>query len=146
MRSDRSVSSCVHLGEAVPYPAKDALFKPLGFLQKVKYRGAVGKQTAITVVVLIVLGIALLSVWGQTEAVYFIVATVVFVFLSALFAIHKTLAKHPELALLDGLELVEYKKLDIAAKNMRRIPDTIDAADPQPALLEAADDSEETEH
>lgn len=87
--------------------------KPLEFLQKVKYGGAVGKLTVLSVVALIVLAVALLSAWGNVEAVYVIVGVVFLVFGVAHFSIHKTLQKHPELALLDGTELVAYRKMEI---------------------------------
>ncbi len=104
-------------------PEKQLPFsKPLEFLQKVKYGGAVGKQAVIAVVALIVLGIAILSLWGQMTAVLAIVIVVFAVFVISLASIHKTLQKHPELALMDGTEIIAYKKLEMTAKSMKIEP------------------------
>jgi hypothetical protein len=100
--------------------------KPLEFLHKVKYGGAVGKKTAITVVVLIVLAIALLVCWRleMKTGVYLSLGLLIVVFIYALNSIDKTLEKHPQLAVLDGSEFVQYRKmeLEMAAKGILELP------------------------
>jgi hypothetical protein len=59
---------------------------------------------------------------GLKEAVYGALALVVVIFFGAMRSIDKTLEKHPELALMDGTEYVDYKKIEYAAKNMPEPP------------------------
>lgn len=90
------------------------------FLHKVKYGGAVGKKTVITVVVLIVLAIALLMLWplrGPVWAVLLIVGAAVLIFFGSLSSIDKTLVAHPELALMDGTEILALRKAEMATKS-----------------------------
>lgn len=100
--------------------ALSAFSKPLEFLQKVKYGGAVGKQTVIAVVALIALTVAMLSMWEQVSAVYVIVGAVVLVVCVSFFSIHKTLEKYHEEAMLEGKDLKEHwgKKMEMAAKQL----------------------------
>ena len=105
----------------MPSDQKNPSFKlPLEFLQKVKYGGAVGKQTVITVVAMIVIALALGSVWGNVAAVYVLVAVLVIIFFGALASIHKTLKDSPGLAMLEGSELVAYRKVELATKEQVR--------------------------
>jgi hypothetical protein len=114
--------------------------KSLEFLHKVKYGGAVGKKAAITNVALIVLAIALVAVWGKVYAVLLIALGVLIVFGGSLKSIDKTLEKHPELALLDGTEMVAMKKLEMAAKNVPILPEAPLILDPEApeGLIEAS--------
>jgi hypothetical protein len=106
----------------------------------VKYGGAVGKKSVIAVVALIVIGIAFpVAGWmGLKEAIYAALALVVLIFFGAMKSIDSTLEKHPELALMDGMEIVAYKKVEMAAKNLPSIAETPRIADPNPPLLRLA--------
>ena len=79
---------------------------PLEFLHKVKYGGAVGKLTAIAVAAVVVCGIAMVCGWGNQTVILTAIGAVLVVVFGAFFEIRQTLEKHPELALLDGTELV----------------------------------------
>ena len=107
-------------------------FPKMEFLQRVKYGGAVGKKTAIAIVALTVLGVAIAGVVAfalriPVESILWIVVILasilglaslaVLVFKQALESIDTTLKDHPELALMDGAEFVNLKKAEIAAKN-----------------------------
>jgi hypothetical protein len=107
------------------------------FLQKVKYGGAVGKKTAITIVVLTVLGVAITGVISfairiRPESVLLVAAILVavvalawfavFVFKHALGSIDTTLKNHPELALMDGAEIVKLREVEMAAKHITILP------------------------
>lgn len=110
--------------------------KPLEFLHKVKYGGAVGKQIVAVVVALLVLGVVSISLWGQITAAYLVVPAVIIVLFGGLFSVHRTLDKGPSLAILEGSEYVEYSKVELAAKNMPIIPPTPAIPDPKaPAML-----------
>jgi hypothetical protein len=108
--------------------------KPLEFLHKVKYGGAVGKKTVITVVALIVLAIGIVSIAalrGSVVSILLLAMLAVGVFVWALASIDRTLVKHPELALLDGTEFVALRKAEMAAaKNMKVVDITPAIPDP----------------
>jgi hypothetical protein len=109
----------------MPLEQKNAPFKlPLEFLQKVKYGGAVGKQTVITVVAMIVLAVAFGAVWGNVSAVYILVVALLVIFFGSLASIHKTLKDSPSLAMLEGSELVAYRKVELATKERGPLPET----------------------
>jgi len=111
--------------------------KPLEFLQKVKYGGAVGKLAVITVVALIVVAVGLVSAWNN-QAVHLAGFGLVFLIVVMAFVwISKTLKQHPELALLDGTEYVTLQKIQLAAKNQPMIPDSPTISDPTPPLIDA---------
>ncbi len=67
-----------------PDQQKSLLKLPLEFLQKVKYGGAVGKLTVITVVAMIVLAVAIGAVWGNILAICAMAAMVVVVFFGSM--------------------------------------------------------------
>jgi hypothetical protein len=106
-----------------PDQKKPPFALPLEFLQKVKYGGAVGKQTVITVVAMIVLAVAIAAVWGNVVAVYVILGVLVLIFFGALVSIHKTLKESPSLAMLEGSELVAYRKVELATKERGPLPE-----------------------
>jgi len=105
-----------------PTPNSWPLSKPLEFLQKVKYGGVVGKKAAMGIAALLVLGIAIFAVWGKEYAVLMIVGMVFVVLLTSFLSIDKTLAAHPELALMDGSEIVRIREIEAgAAKDMTAV-------------------------
>lgn len=81
-----------------------------------------GKKTVIAVVALVVLATAIVCVWAKVVPILIIVGLAVFIVLMAFSSIDKTLEKHPELALLDGTEWVNYRKaeMEMAAKQLPR--------------------------
>jgi len=114
------------------YPKQWPFRKPLEFLHKVKYGGAVGKKTVITVVSLIVVGIAILALWGNVWAILALAALVVVIFFGSLNSIDTTLKAHPELALMDGTEILALRKAEMSAKNGVIVDVTPAIADPSP--------------
>ena len=109
--------------------------KAMDFLQKVKYGGPVGKKAAIAMVALIVVAVSLpVAGWlGLTGAVYVALGLIVVIFFGAMRSIDTTVERFPELAMMDGMEVVAYKKVALAAKNQPSIPDTPRMIDPNPA-------------
>jgi hypothetical protein len=117
--------------------------KPLEFLQKVKYGGAVGKLAAITVAALIVVAVIMASAWNNERVHIGGLIVVVLLVLAAFWRIAKTLDKHPELALLDGTEIVTMKRLEMAAKNKPVLEGSPMISDPAPPLIEPPRDDAE---
>jgi hypothetical protein len=136
----------------------------MDFLQKVKYGGAVGKKSAITIVALIVLGVAIGGVVaiairigiGSALFAILILASIgglallaSHVFKHALGSIDKTLKDHPELALMDGSEYVSYQKALMAAKHITVLPAVaqpiLDPEAPVETLATAATEESEEE-
>ena len=125
-------------------------FPKMDFLQKVKYGGAVGKKSAVTIVALIVLGIAIAGVVAIALRVGFesvpfgililaLIGGLAFlashVFKHALGSIDTTLKNHPELALMDGSEWVSYQKALLAAKNIPVLSEVSEPLqDPRPPI------------
>jgi len=83
----------------------------------------VGKKTVIICVAMIVLAIALATVWGQQYPILFIVICVLAVFVYGLNSIDTTLDKQPHLALMDGAEIVRIREIEASAKGMTINPD-----------------------
>jgi len=108
----------------MPEQWKPSFKLPLEFLQKVKYGGAVGKMTVIAVVAMVVLAVAIGAVWGKERAVYVIVALVVLIFFGAMHNIQKALKDFPTLAMMEGSELVAYRKVELATKELGPLPET----------------------
>ena len=111
--------------------------KPLEFLQKVKYGGAVGKLTAICVAALLVIAVGMVSAWGNETVHLVAFGIIVFLVLVTFWRIAKTLEKHPELALMDGTEIIAYKRVELAAKNHPMLIDSMTIPDPAPPQIEA---------
>lgn len=106
-----------------------------------------GKKTVISVVALIVLAIALVvsGVLGLKNAIYVVAGMVLAVFVYALVSIDKTLNKHPQLALMDGSEFVDYRKveLEMAAKGLAEPPQSPRIPDPKHPLRQLPPPEEE---
>jgi len=117
--------------------------KPLEFLQKVKYGGAVGKLTAITVAALLVVAVISVSSWNNEKVHIGGLIVVLFLVLAAFWRISRTLQKHPELALMDGTEIITFKRLEMAAKNQPILADSPMVSDPTPLLIEPPTEDEE---
>jgi hypothetical protein len=130
--------------ESIPQGGRSWLFsKPLEFLHKVKYGGAVGKITALSVTALLVIAVAMISGWGKEALLFGGIGAVIVILLAAFWMIHRTLEKYPDLALMDGTEIVAYKKIELAAKNRPVLSDSVSISDPTPPLLEALREEEE---
>jgi len=109
--------------------------------QKIKFgRGAVGKIAVVAVGCAFALATASFRLTGNGAVVAVIVIGIFGLCSlgSILFVIHK----QPELAVLEGMELVRYKQLTMGAKGY--IPETfqLPVPDPKPLL----DDGEKDEH
>lgn len=105
-------------------PGLTPFSKPLEFLQKVKYGGAVRKKTVIICVALIVLGVCALTLWHQTYAILAIAGIVLLIVFFGLRSIDGTLEKHPQLALMDGTEIIRYREIELASKDQKIIAPT----------------------
>ena len=119
--------------------------KPLEFLQKVKYGGAVGKLTVIAVAAILMCGVAMVSSWGQEHVAFVALALVFVIVVGVFYEIRKTLERHPQLALMDGAEIVTLRKIELAAKNSPILPiDAQPMQDPsQPPERHSAEEEEE---
>ena len=91
-----------------------------------------GKLTAIAVAALLVVAVAMVSGWGNQTVLLCGLGIVVVIVFGAFWRITMTLEKHPELALLEGTEIIRYRQLELAAKNSPAIPITQAIADPSP--------------
>jgi len=112
-------------------------------LQKIKLgRGAVGKITVIAVAsILAIAGVALKL--STTASILIAVAILGVVCLTALGCVLYVLVKRPEMALLEGAELVLYQHVALAAKGQpplavtgAPIPEHLLPGTPQPSLDE----------
>src|SRR5579862_6569322 len=103
-----TISSSVKSCHAVPLymppdPQQNWPFsKPLEFLQRIRYGGAVGKQVALAIAALLVLAVIGVTNWGNIHAVYVIVPAIIVIVLGGLYSVQRTLDNHPELASLEG--------------------------------------------
>ena len=130
--------------ESIPQSGRSWLFsKPLEFLHKVKYGGAVGKVTALSVTALLVTAVAMVSGWGKETLLLVGMGTVLIILLATFWMIHRTLEKYPDLALMDGTEIVAYRKIELAAKNRPMLSNSISISDPTPPLIEGPREEEE---
>jgi hypothetical protein len=111
--------------------------KPLEFLHRVKYGGAVGKKTVTACVTLLMLGLAMTAVWGNVYAILAVVVVVFLVFERFNRSVDKTLEAHPELALMDGSEIVRVREMQLNAKGMSTQPDHNPVAKPVIEILPA---------
>lgn len=96
--------------------------KPLEFLHKVKYGGAVGKKTVTACVTLLILGVAIIAMWGQVYPILVVVVLAFAVFYRFNESVDKTLKAHPDLALMDGTEIVRIREMELGAKGMPPSP------------------------
>lgn len=94
------------------------LSKPLEFLHRVKYGGAVGKLTVIAVSAILVCGVGMISGWGDPKVIFGAIMAILFIVWLSFRQIGQTLNDHPELALMDGTEIVRIREIEVAAKGM----------------------------
>jgi len=91
-------------------------------LHKVKFgRGTVGKVALVAIFAIAAIGVSTYRLDG--EVAIFGIGAVVVVTLSVLGLILYIVIERPELAVLEGMELVQYKQITLGAKNM---PPSID--------------------
>jgi hypothetical protein len=131
----------------MPDQTKGPFSKPLEFLQKVKYGGAVGKKTAIAVAAIITCGVGMVCGWGNQTVILIAIAAVVLIVVLAYRDINHTLEKFPELALMDGTEIVALRKAEMAAKNKIVIditPAIENPRHPQEQMTAASEEQEES--
>lgn len=126
----------------------DGFWKSFGFLTKMKYGGIVGKVAAIGIVFFLVLCAAIAFghsfMWVIVLCVFAALAGLIFI----LNKIQKLFEINPELATLEGTEIIRYKQSELASKNHPVITVTALTTDPElsapQGLLENGVD-EETE-
>jgi hypothetical protein len=125
---------------------RDRLLAQLGItgesLQKIKLgRGAVGKITVISVVALIAIAGVGYKVSG-TVALLAVVGLLALVFLCTLGCILYIAVKQPEIAVLEGAELVLYKHITLGIKGQPALAPAA-AAMPEPLALSPSDEESE---
>lgn len=106
-----------------------------------------GKKAVITVVALIVVAIAIVSLWGNVWPVLALAMLVVVLFFGSMKSIDDSVKANPDLSLLDGAEVVALRKAEMAAKNTTVIDITPAIANPGhlTTAIEAPADSAEEE-
>lgn len=129
-------------GKGVREVLRDAIFQQLGVssesLQKIKLgRGAVGKITVIAVAALTTVGLVGWRVSGNA-AIMSVVGGLCLIALAALGCVLYVIVKQPDIAVLEGAELVLYKHVTLGAKGeppiaipAATIPNTLNAGDEQ---------------
>lgn len=113
-------------------------------LQKVKFgRGAVGKIAVITAIAL--LALAAIGVRLGTNGGLLLGVGVIVITIAALGVIFYILHARPELAVLEGAELIMYKHVSMAAKGITTLPDSpvIPAPASNPPQLEPSQEPEQ---
>jgi hypothetical protein len=125
---------------------RDAVMGQLGIsgesLQKIKLgRGAVGKITVISVAALLAIAAVGLKVTGS-PSVLTVVVVLGLVALAALGCVLYVVIKQPEIAVLEGAELVLYKHLTLGAKGQPLLP-AGSVPIPEPLSLPRGDQSGE---
>jgi hypothetical protein len=113
-------------GKSLTDSIREALLGQLGIsgesLQKIKLgRGAVGKIAVISVAALITIAAVGFKVSG-TPSVLTVVAVLGLVALSALGCVLYVIVKQPEIAVLEGAELVLYKHVTLGVKGQPSLP------------------------
>lgn len=96
--------------------------KPLEFLLKVKFGGVVGKKTVIACVGLLVLAVAMGATWGKEYIILGLGGMVLAVIVLSMRSIDKTIEMRPDLALMDGAEMVRLEEVKMGAKGMSPVP------------------------
>jgi len=117
--------------------------KSLGFLQRITYGGPVGKIGAVGVTALIVIGAVVMSCWGNQLVHLAGLGTVFAIVLVVLFFIRQIVNEHPQLATLEGKQVVDFTQLQLAAKYHPALPDPSTSIDPEPPMIEAPSEEEE---
>jgi hypothetical protein len=127
--------------------------KPFEFLQRIKFGGIVGKKTAITISVLIVLGVSVAGISGigariridsilalaMILGVIVIVAIIAVVVLRIAFrSIDNTVQHNPYLAIMDEVEFAKHKRfeLELAAKDTPQLPAESAILDPTAPVID----------
>lgn len=129
-------------GKSLGDTIREALLGQLGTsaesLQKIKLgRGAVGKITVITVVALLSIAAVGYRITG-TPYILALVGIIAFIALAALACILYVIVKQPEIAVLEGAELVLYKHVTLGVKDRPSLPSSPPI--PEPPVLPPADD------
>lgn len=107
-------------------------------LHSIKFgRGAVGKIAVISAFCFVALGGT--SFRLDANGAMLAVGVIGVVFLCAVGAVVLIIHKQPELAVLEGMELVRYKQVTIGAKGYTPETLTLPVPDPKPALTDGDD-------
>jgi hypothetical protein len=93
-------------------------------VQKIKFgRGAVGKISIVAVAS--VTGIAAVGLRGGANFIYMAMGSIVLITLACLGLIFYIICNRPELAVMEGAELVMYKHVQLAAKGYTPTPEEL---------------------
>ena len=102
-----------------------------------------GKLTAAAISAIIVVGIIAISSW-RDETVHLVsLALVALIVLACFWFIRQIVNEHPELATLEGKDVVDFTQLQIAAKHHPALPDASVSGDPEPPLIEVPREEDE---
>lgn len=107
-------------------------------------KGIVGKTSYVAITALIVLGVAVTRIstdWMRLAVGLIAVALFLFYFIST----QRFADKNPGVALLEGAELIRWKQVELAAKNLPSPPATpavVDPTKPLPSILPGKEESD----
>jgi hypothetical protein len=133
-----------------PSDSNQSLSQNLGFLTKIKYGGPLGKMTALGACLFITLCAIIFAARGNPYllAGVLLIAFVSFVFL--ILQLREVFQSNPELATLEGREVIEYRKTELRFKHTGAVPVIEIVTDPDlperpqaEIQSQAADDEEE---
>ena len=134
---------------SLPRDPSHDLSNSFAFLTKIKYGGPIGKIAAVGITFFVTLCFGLLAAWGN---LYLVGGIVVVAFLSLIFLISRIEAvfkSNPEMATLEGREVIQYRQIELKSKNHAPIPVVEKTTDPElpqvspPLLAGGADEKED---
>ncbi len=106
-------------------------------------RGVVGKTTLVCLGLMVVLGIVAYRLEGN----WFLISVALlagFLFILYLFKVFSFATTNPGEALLEGAELITWKRIDLAAKGIEKLPESTLMPDPvMPGITQNPDSPDE---
>lgn len=96
--------------------------------------GVVGRSATVAVAALIVLAVAAYKI-NNDYFLFAIVILVVLIFAGFFWGAMRYADRNPAAALLEGAELVTWRKQELAAKNVPHLPDSPVITDPRPPSI-----------
>jgi hypothetical protein len=110
---------------------QSSVFQAPGVSPESEIWGAVGKKTAIALAAIVTCGVGMVCGWGNELVILIAIGAVVLIVILAYRDINHTLKQFPDLALMDGTEIVALRKVELAAKNMTIVDVTPSIPDPK---------------
>jgi hypothetical protein len=102
-------------------------------LQRIKFgRGAVGKIAVVAVACAVATGAVAFHISPTGELA--VLGVIGIIFIGSILAILRVIDKQPELAVLEGMELVRYKQVTIGSKDYVPLLETLPVPDPKLAI------------